>query len=925
MPPSFRRICATVITALVLMAVAGCGKSADELAKEAHALERAGKLSDAIIQLKAALQKSPDDPALRFYLGRLHNANLDPISAEKELRRAREQSYLAEGETAVEFARALRAQGKFKELLAEATTDSGMSASAQATLYALRGRAQHALGERAEAAESLELARQIYADSPDVAILDAQIKAGNDELMAALESIDRLLDREPSHFEGWQFKAELLRLLERNEHALSAYQKILKLQPRDFLALYNSSVLQLADGKLEEALKSAKRLRSLYRDRAEPIVQEGAVLFAQGRPREALDAAQVALKLNPQMPRALLLAGLANHELGQFEQAKSQLSTHATKDSNNLMGQRALADTLVKLNQPADAVALLEQALAVHGDDAELLRIMGDAYMALGEKDKALGYFDRAAAAGPMNSDAGVSRAIASMLSRGASSSLAELKAGRRAGPGVDRADELVILGYLAQKNVEQAQDAVTALERRAPDNPLTLNLKGAVEMVQGDRQAARVSFERALKQAPNFLPAAKNLAELDLAEQKPEDARKRFEAVIAASKQPAETLYALAGLDSRLGDRAASIASLKRLISINPHFAPAHAQLIALEIATGDVKAAATDADAALSRLSFSPAIAVLAAQALRADGNENRAIETIRRLISESPRDARSYIQVAQFEAGGGRMKDAEKTLRKGLSNLSTAPGLQLSLVSLLVNEQRFDDAMQFAMDIQARQPKAPIGFLLAGEVAEATNEWNDAIQHYETALNLQSVGQIAVKRFLARSRAGHADAALAELEKWADQHPTDVVARAKVGDVTLSKGNLKGAAMHYEKIVETGRVPLDVLNNLAYAYQQLQDERALEYAEAAYQAAPQSGGVADTLGWILLERGEIERALPLLQRAVALMPGEPEIGFHLASALARSGKKDDAVKILKSTLTSNKTFPSRAAAEGLMESLQ
>jgi len=915
----------TVWAALVLVTAAGCGKSTDELATQAYALENAGKLDAAIIQLKSALQQSPDDAALRFNLGRLHNANLDSVSAEKELRKALEQGYLADGKTLVELARSLHAQGKLKELLVDATPAAGMPASALAALHALRGRAQHALGERDKAEEDLTLAREADKDSPDVAILDAQIKAGKDDLVGALDSIERLLDRNPSHFEGWQFKAELLRLLERNEHAMSAYRKILKLQPRDFLALYNSSVLQLADGKLDDALRSAKQLRGLYRDLAEPMVQEGVVLFAQGLPREALDAAQAALKLNPKMSRALLLAGLANHALGQFEQAESQLSAYAATEPNNLVGQRALADTLVKLDQPAEAAKWVELALAVHGDDADLLRIAGDAYMALGEKDKALTYFDRAATANPLDADISVRKTIADMLSRGASAPLADLKAAKRTGLGVDRADELVILGYLAQRDVEQAQDAVTALEKRAPDNPLTLNLKGAVAMVRGDRQAARASFESALKRAPDFLPSAKNLAELDVADQQPDAARERYEAVIAASKQPDEALYALAGLEAKLGDQNAAMKSLRRVISANPDFAPAHLQLIALALSTGDIKAAVSDAENALARFPSSSAITVLAAQAFRADSNENRARETIRKLIAENPGEARPYIQVAQFEAEGGLMDDAERTLRKGLSNLPTAPGLQLSLVSVFVNEQRFDDAFEFAEQIQTKQPKAPIGFLLAGEVAEATRDWDTAIRHYEQALNLQPLGQIAIKRYLAGFRAGRADAALDGLRKWADTHPEDIVARAKVGDVLLADGDLKGAAAQYETIVKTKKVPLNVLNNLAYVYQQLKDKRALEYAEAAYKAAPQSAGVADTLGWILLEQGDIERALPLLERAAALAPGEPEIGFHLATALVRVGKREAAAKILATALESNQRFPSKDVAQDLLQSLR
>jgi Flp pilus assembly protein TadD len=64
----------------------------------------------------------------------------------------------------------------------------------------------------------------------------------------------------------------------------------------------------------------------------------------------------------------------------------------------------------------------------------------------------------------------------------------------------------------------------------------------------------------------------------------------------------------------------------------------------------------------------------------------------------------------------------------------------------------------------------------------------------------------------------------------------------------------------------------------------------------AEQANKAAPTDPIILDTLGWILVEQGKLDRALPLLKQAAALAPANPDIRNHLGVALGKSGKPDD-----------------------------
>ena len=101
-------------------------------------------------------------------------------------------------------------------------------------------------------------------------------------------------------------------------------------------------------------------------------------------------------------------------------------------------------------------------------------------------------------------------------------------------------------------------------------------------------------------------------------------------------------------------------------------------------------------------------------------------------------------------------------------------------------------------------------------------------------------------------------------------------------------------------------------------------MKDSRTQDTAELAYKAAPGSAQVADTLGWILVEKGEIKRGLELLQQAAKGLPKEGDVQYHYAAALAKSGDKVAARRQLESLLAGNTPFSKQEEARTLLGQL-
>jgi cytochrome c-type biogenesis protein CcmH/NrfG len=87
--------------ALVLLAGLGGGAyylvrghaSPEERIASAKKPEHAGDRNSAVIEIKNALQQTPNNGEARFLLGRIHYANNDFANAEKELRQAISKGY----------------------------------------------------------------------------------------------------------------------------------------------------------------------------------------------------------------------------------------------------------------------------------------------------------------------------------------------------------------------------------------------------------------------------------------------------------------------------------------------------------------------------------------------------------------------------------------------------------------------------------------------------------------------------------------------------------------------------------------------------------------------------------------------------------------------------------------------------------------
>jgi uncharacterized protein (TIGR03790 family) len=142
--------------------------------------------------------------------------------------------------------------------------------------------------------------------------------------------------------------------------------------------------------------------------------------------------------------------------------------------------------------------------------------------------------------------------------------------------------------------------------------------------------------------------------------------------------------------------------------------------------------------------------------------------------------------------------------------------------------------------------------------------------------------------------RSLRGDEAGARSDLEAATDAAPDMLGAQILLAVKYETAGNYDAAIARYRKILSLAPDTPLALNNLAYALAVRKGElrEAQPLAERAHTLAPQSGVIADTLGWIYFISGDAGRALPLLSEAARLEPANGDIREHLATIRSALG---------------------------------
>ena len=921
------RVCLLALLTIVLCLGACGGKQENpaQLIAKAKEEREKGNYNAAIIHLKNVLQESPDHAEARFQLGTTYSDAGNLALAETDLRRALELGY-DQTKIIPVLGKSLLMMGEFQKVLDKVRAGSNFSSQLQAEILTLRALATIGLKRRSEARQLLEQALTIQPEFAGALLVQARLEAEDMKLDDSARLIERALASAPNSIEAFLLKGDLGRMRADEAGAIAAYQKVLELNPKNVPAHLSIASLQIEAGSVEEAGKHIEQVRKLAPGNPMSTYLRALIEFRKRNFLSARELILQVLKAAPNHMQSVLLAGALEFELGSHNQAQSYLGQVLAQAPGNLYARKLLITSLAKSGRVGRALEVLRPALEQAQDDGGLLTLAGDLYLESNDFAKAGQYFDKAARLDPKSAGARTGLALSRLGSGETVRGLADLESAVQLDPGKYQADIMLVMAQVQRAHYDEALKAIATLEKKQPNNPLTYNLKASIFSAKKDYATARKHLEHALELQPTYVPAAVNLAQIDLQEKNPKLARQRLEVILEKDKNNVQALLALSNLAPRIGATSKeAIAWLERAANANPGLVQPQLILARAYAKQGEVKKALEIAQRAQAANPENPECLDTLGMIQISAGQKEQALATYDKLAKLQPDSAPALYQLAMAQAASADVTTATSTLKKVLSLKPDFQDAQRALVELEVRVGHYPEALKIAQQVQKQVAKSPLGYVLEGDVRMAEKNYPQAIKSYESAFGVGKSGALLIKLHAASILGGRRTEAESRLAQWVKDFPEDVGVRLYAAEVNLQDGNYKRAIEQYEALLVKQPENVTVLNNLSWAYQQTKDSRALRTAERAYQLMPNNVDIADTLGWMLSEQGDTSRGVELLQKAVAAAPGAQMIRYHLAQTYLKMGDKAKARAELERIQSTGIKFPQEAEAMNLLKQLR
>ncbi|MBC7928730.1 MAG: tetratricopeptide repeat protein [Bryobacteraceae bacterium] len=348
------------------------------------------ELQNAINDLQTVISRMPENPVLRFNLGRAHLArqNVDAARVQFEEAIKLRPDYLLPRVTLAQMMLQNREFGKVVQMAQEILFYDDKNVAARL----LRSRALIGMGEMKQAREELALTSSQFPDLPEARLQVAALDLQDKNFKNAEESFRKIYGqfKDPRAFMGMVdtyvaqgqtavalklLREELAKSPDRLEYrvaianisattadyptAISEYKAVLDKLPRNSQAWLQLSEVYRRSGQWDNALNSVKKAQELAPTNAAAHLQMAMLYDTSGKRPEARPAYEQVLRIQPD--NAIALNNLA-YLLAESGNDLDQALTMAQKAKQQRPQDDDVADTLgwiyIKKNLPDSAVAV---------------------------------------------------------------------------------------------------------------------------------------------------------------------------------------------------------------------------------------------------------------------------------------------------------------------------------------------------------------------------------------------------------------------------------------------------------------------------------------------------------------------------------------------------------------------------------------
>lgn len=676
-----------------------------------------------------------------------------------------------------------------------------------------------------------------------------------------------------------------------------------------------------AAGRYDEAEIAYKNLLRDNPSDAATIARLGAIYHAAGREPQAIMFLRRAKELQPTNLEARTHLALAMLAVGAVPQARQEALSVLEQQPNNEDALLMVAETVAT---PQDIEATRKLILGM----PDAVKAGAPALVALGQLElrakrikQAESLFQQALLKDPQSVNASAALGMLYWGRRDLISADAALKKAADAAP-IRSPRRINYAQFLLQTGKEEeAKRFLDDLTKRAPDYfPAHI---WRAEMALSDKDYARAEelVKRVLARDNIHTETLILAGRLALAREDAAEAIKILSRTANLYPKSALAHFNLGLAYQASGDVPRAAESLRRAVALAPGMVPAVVALAEVDLKAGDHNAAISALQPLVEKNPGATPARLLLAQAYQAQSNPDQALAQYQELEKRYPKSAQMTYLRAVALVRANKRDEARKAFQRAAEQMENPYPAVEQLVNLDIADKNFAAARQRAEKEAQRTPKLAAPHILIARAYLAERKVAEAQAALERASEVQPENPTAFL-FLAQIHAHSGDAAKAtsSLQQAVEKNPKDVRALTQLAVLLEEQKKYDAARDVYEKLLQVNPNSPIALNNLAFIHAERfkQPEKALPLAERAHALLQNDPRAADTLAWIHFRLKQYPKAAQLLRETAAKLPDDPDVQFHAGMALYMMGQEADARATLTSALEKNPQLNGRDEAE-------
>lgn len=693
-----------------------------------------GKVAEAIIEYRNALDQEPKAVDVRIKLAEAYLRHGEPAHAAEEYIRAADVT--TDPVVQVKAGSLLLLGRRFDDARVRAEkvlTADQKNVDAQILLANALAGLKDLDGAVAQLEEAIKLSperSQTYANL-------GQLELSRGRQDAAETAFRRAVELAPKSANARLALGNFLWATGRPADAEQQFAAALTAEPNNVLAHRTEAAFYLASGKLEAAEPHLKRVVELTKTAAASMALAD-FYIAQHRDaaaRAVLEPLSAnAAVAGPVSVRLATLDRAAGHNAEAYQRLDATLKTSPT-DSQALALKASLLLADGKLD---DALAVATTAVTAHPDAVTGYYMLGRVHAARREVDASIAAYQQVIKLNPLASDAKVALARLQLASGRADATIGLAQEALKTEPRNADAQLVLVQGLINHGDFDRASTELASLLQRFPKSAAVHVQQGMLLGRRRQLAEARKEFNTALVLQPGSIEAIGGLTALDLTERQVDAAKARLAPLVADPHARPVALMLAARTYASTGDLKTSEELLKRVLAADPGYLDAYGALGQLYTRQGRLDEALNELNTLVQKQPRPVAALTLAGMILESQGKRTEAQQHFERALQFDGHAAVAANNLAWiYASNGGNLDVALQLAQTAKQQLPDAAAVNDTLGFVYYKKDLVELAIPALQLALAKEPANPTFRYHLG-LAYAKNGRTDlAIESLERAL--------------------------------------------------------------------------------------------------------------------------------------------------------------------------------------------